>query len=91
MAFTISSKEVWKLNFQQYGQMEKHSREEGQPWRKSEGRRLEMEKFRDGESQEREDAGARKGREVATHSVFPVFRGYVEGRKVGSLKRRVRS
>ena len=26
-----------------------------------------------GESQKREDAGARKGREVAKHCVFPVF------------------
>ena len=29
------SKEVWKLN----GQMEKHSQQEAQTWRKSEGRR----------------------------------------------------
>ena len=34
-----------------------------------------MEKIRDGESQKREDAGARKGREVAKHGVFPVFCG----------------
>ena len=34
-----------------------------------------MEKVRDGESQKREDAGARKGREVAKHCVFPVFCG----------------
>ena len=34
-----------------------------------------MEKSRDGENQKREDAGARKGREVAKHSVFPVFCG----------------
>ena len=34
-----------------------------------------MEKIRDGESQKREDAGARKGREVAKHCVFPVFCG----------------
>ena len=33
-----------------------------------------MEKIRDGESQ-REDAGARKGRKVAKHYVFPVFCG----------------
>ena len=31
-----------------------------------------MEKVRDGESQKREDAGARKGRKVAKHCVFPV-------------------
>ena len=34
-----------------------------------------MEKIRDGESQKREDAGARKGREVANHCVFQVFCG----------------
>ena len=34
-----------------------------------------MEKIRDGESQRREDAGARKGREVAKHCVFAVFCG----------------
>ena len=33
------------------------------------------EKIRDGESQKREDAGARKGREVAKHCVYPVFCG----------------
>ena len=35
----------------------------------------EMEKIRDGESQKREDAGARKGRKVAKHCVFPMFCG----------------
>ena len=34
-----------------------------------------MEKIRDGESQKKEDAGARKGREVAKPCVFPVFCG----------------
>ena len=34
-----------------------------------------MKKIRDGESQKREGAGARKGREVAKHCVFPVFCG----------------
>ena len=33
------------------------------------------EKKRNGESQKREDAGARKGREVAIHCVFPMIRG----------------
>ena len=48
---------------------EKQSQEETRTCRKSEGRRSEMEKVR------REDAGARKGREVAKHCVFPVFCG----------------
>ena len=34
-----------------------------------------MEKIRAGESQKREDAGARQGRKVAKHCVFPVFCG----------------
>ena len=34
-----------------------------------------MQKSREGESQKREDAGARKGRKVAKHSVFPMFSG----------------
>ena len=33
------------------------------------------EKIRDGESQKREDAGARKGREVAIHCLFPMICG----------------
>ena len=37
--------------------------------------KVRREKIRDGESQKREDAGARKGREVAKHCVFPVFCG----------------
>ena len=52
--------------------------------------KVRREKIRDGESQKREDAAARKGREVAKHCVFPCFVA-PEGRKVGSLKRRVRS
>ena len=34
-----------------------------------------MEKITKGNSQKREDAGARKGRKVAKHSVFPKFCG----------------
>ena len=48
------------------------------------------EKIRNGESQKKEDAGAQKGREVAVHCVFPMICGS-ECRKVGSLKRRMRS
>ena len=33
------------------------------------------EKIRDGESQKRQDSGARKGREVAIHCVFPMICG----------------
>ena len=41
-------------------------------------------------NQKKEDADARKGRKVAKHCVFQWFEA-PEGRKVGSLKRRVRS
>jgi len=51
--------------------------------RREEERRSEKRK-----SQKKEDAGAGKGRKVATHCVFPMI---CEGRKVGSLKRQVRS
>ena len=37
--------------------------------------KVSREKIRDGESQKGEDAGARKGREVAKHCVFPMFCG----------------
>ena len=46
-----------------------------QAGRNSDVEKVSREKIRDGESQKREDAGARKGREVAKHSVFPVFCG----------------
>ena len=49
-----------------------------------------MEKIKEGESQKREDAGARRGRKVAIHCVYLKFVA-LEGRKVTSLKRRVRS
>ena len=37
--------------------------------------KVRREKIRDGESQKREDAGARKGKEVAKHCAFPMFCG----------------
>ena len=54
---------------------EKHSQEEAEPGRNSDVEKVRREKMRDGESQKREDACARKGREVAKHCVFPVFCG----------------
>ena len=53
------SKEVWKLNFRQDGQMEKHSQEEAPTGRKSEVRRSEVEKTRKGESQNLEERRCR--------------------------------
>ena len=48
--------------FGSYGQMEKHSQEA-------------RKKLERGERQKKEDAGARKGRKVAKHCVFPMFCG----------------
>ena len=59
----------------QNGQIEKQSREEAQPCKKSEGRRSQVEKMRREESQTKEDAGARKGRKVPRRCVFPMFCG----------------
>ena len=60
----------------------------------SEKRREEERRSEKRKSQKKEDAGAGKGRKVAIHCVFPmIWIWFVapEGRKVGSLKRRVRS
>ena len=53
--------------------MEKHGQEEAQTRRKSEERRKEMEKIRDGESQKTKDAGAQRSSKVAKHCFFPMF------------------
>ena len=62
----------------------KQSQEEAEPGRNSDVEKVRREKIRDGESQKREDASTR-------NTVF--FQCFValEGRKVGSLKRQVRS
>ena len=57
-------------------------------WKAELGRVREEKRRRKRKSQRKEDPGARKDRKVAKHCVFPVA---TEGRKVGSLKRRVRS
>ena len=59
-------------------------------WKAEQGRGREKRKIRRKKSKKKEDADARKGRKVAKHCVFPMI-GAPEGRKVGSLKRRVRS
>ena len=48
----------------------KHSQEEAEPGRNSDAKKVRRETIRDRESQKREDAGARKGREVAKDCVF---------------------
>ena len=65
--------------------------DEKQRWgRKIEKRRAEERRSEKRKSQKKEDAGARKGRKVAKHCVFPMICGS-RGSKAGSLKRRVRS
>ena len=76
------SKEIWKSNFRQYGQMEK------QRWEGSEKRKKEEDQRR--KRQKTEGPGARKGRKVAKAVFFQCCEA-PEDRKVGSLKRRVRS
>ena len=63
--------------------------DEKQRWEESEKRR-EEERISKKNSQKKEDPGARKGRKVVKHCVFLMVCD-PEGRKVGSLKRRVRS
>ena len=61
--------------------------DEKQRWsRRIEKRRAEERRSEKRKSQKKEHAGARKGRKVAKHCVFPMM-----GRKGGSLKWRVRS
>ena len=63
----ILSKEVWKSNFRQYGQMAK------QRWEESRRRRKEVRRSEKRKREKKEDpgAGARKGKKVAIHYVFP--------------------
>ena len=66
---------------------------EKQRWEESERRSQEVKKSEKRKSEKEEDAGAREGRKVAIHCVCQFVQWFVaaEGRKVGSLKRRVRS
>ena len=50
--------------------MKKNSQEEAEPGRNSDVEKVGKEKIRDGESQKREVAAARKGRNVAKHYLF---------------------
>ena len=63
---------------------------EKQRWEESERRGEEVRRSEKRKSEKKERAGARKGRKVGIHCVFQWFLA-PEGRKVGSLKRRVRS
>ena len=64
--------------------------DEKQRWEESEKRREEERRSKKRKSQKKEDPGARKGRKVAIHCVFPMICGS-GGSKSSLLKRRVRS
>ena len=82
----LSSKEVWKSNFRQYGQMKSR---DGKSQREEKSRR---EKIREEKESEERSLGARKGRKVAKHSVFPFPMICGSGGSKSRLaKRRVRS
>ena len=66
-------KEVLKLQLLKCGQMEKHSQKKVQTWGASEGRRLEREKIREGESQKREDEVSEKVGKSGTQCFFNVL------------------
>ena len=58
-----------KSNFREYAEMEK------QRWEESERRSQEVRRSEKRKSGKQEDAGARKGRKVAIHRVFPMICG----------------
>ena len=64
---------------------------EKQRWEESERRRKEVRKSERKKRWKKEEAGVQKGRKVAIQYVFPMICVTPGGRKVGSLKRRVRS
>ena len=78
-------KEFYKSNFRQYEQMEK------QRWEETAKRREEERRSEKKRNQKKKDAGARKGRKAPIHCVFPMVCVAPDGRKVGSLKRQMRS
>ena len=84
---------MWALpQKQMYGRRKFRSQTSGNMyrWKAEQGRGREKRKIRRKKSKKKEDADAWKGRKVAKHCVFPMIWGS-GGRKVGSLKRRVRS
>ena len=70
---------------------EKHSQEEAEPGRNSDVEKVRREKIRDGESQMREDAGARKVGKSRNTVFFPMFCGSGGSKSRLAKKRRVRS
>ena len=75
------------------GKSQRREEERRKVKRREEKQREEERRSKKRKSPKKEDPGARKGRKVTKHCVFPMILKFValEGRKVGSLKRRVRS
>ena len=61
----------------------KINHEEAETGKNLDVEKVARQKIRDGKNQKRVDASARKGREIAKHSVFPVFDG--SGRSKSAL------
>ena len=94
----ISLESIWKYHRRKFrsqtsDNMDRWKAEMGRvrEKRRVEERRAEERRSEKRKSQKKEDAGVRKGRKVAKHCVFPMICGLRRSRKVGSLKRRVRS
>ena len=69
-----------------YGQMQQQFGEQSEK-RKRQKRQGQKRKTQKRKSQQKEQQVARKGARIAKHCVFPMFVA-LEGRKLGSLKRR---
>ena len=94
---TSDNMDRWKAEVGRVRERSEKRREregKGREGKGREGKRREekrrRKKIKKRKHQKKEDPGVRKGRKVAKHFVFPIFVA-PEGRKVGSLKRRVRS
>ena len=85
---------IWTDQKAEMGRVREEKKEEERR-KKKEGQKTErVRKQKESEnrkSQKKEDAGARKGRQVAKHCVLPMFCGSGGSKSIGSLKRRVRS
>ena len=84
---------IWTDQKAEMGRVREEREREEKRKKKEERRKKKEEKKRseNRKSQKKEDAGARKGRQVAKHCVLPMFRGSGGSKSIGSLKRRVRS
>ena len=83
---TSDNMDRWKSRGGKRQRSEEKKRED----QRRKGIRCEKEEEK-GSEKKKEDAGARKGRKAPIHCVFPMVCVAPDGRKVGSLKRQMRS